>query len=110
MQLGRRRKLKIAVAVAVLLQIALVTVMSAIAYDGRLIPAGESSFVKPVLLCFARPQVCKNSGTWFGLGKIPGVSGVALSAASLRFDLKQNLSTWPVLSNGNGRSPPLLSA
>ena len=36
--------------------------------------------------------------------------GRLLSSSALRFDLKQNLSTWPVLSNRLERSPPLLLA
>jgi len=39
------------------------------------------------------------------LNKITGLSFL-YSFSLLRFDFKQNLRTWPVLSNGRERSPP----
>lgn len=96
----------IAVALAVIAQITWVTVTPAFAHDGRAVTA-DASIGKPHASCLARSRHSASIQPWFGLCKIAGISGVALSAASLRFDLKQNLSTWPVLSDRLQRSPPL---
>ena len=106
MQPGLQKRLNIAIAVAVVLQFALITVAPAFSYDGLLVKASDSSVGKPFAKCFLRSRYCANVQPSFGPIKIPGASGLPLSSASLRFDLKQNLSIWPVLSNGLERSPP----
>jgi hypothetical protein len=97
----------IAVALAVMLQIVLVTVTPELSYDG-LLAKGGSAIGKPIANCFSRVRPCGHADSWLGMGKIAGAPGFFLSSSSLRFDLKQNLSNWPVLSDGLERSPPLL--
>jgi hypothetical protein len=108
MRPGLRKKIYIAVAITVVLQLALITVAPALSFEGLLVKAGDSSIGKPFAHCFPRFRHCANVQPSLTPGKIAGVSGLPLSSAALRFDLKQNLSTWPVLSNRLERSPPLL--
>lgn len=106
MRAGLQKRINIAVAIAVVLQLALITVAPAFSYDGSLVKAGDSSIGKPFAQCLPRFRHCANVHPSLRTIKIAGASGLPLSSASLRFDLKQNLSTWPVLSNGIERSPP----
>ena len=51
----------------------------------------------------ARQKAANKPG--LALSKITGLSFL-YSFSLFRFDFKQNLRTWPVLSNGRERSPP----
>lgn len=99
---------KLNIAVAVVLQFALITAVPALSYEGLLVKSGDATVGKPPAQCLSRARYCANVPPSHGLSKIAGAMGLSLSSSSLRFDLKQNLSTWPVLSNGLERSPPLL--
>lgn len=105
-----QKRFYIAVAIVVVLQLVSITVAPALSFDGLLVKAGDSSIGKPNAHCFSRFRYCANVHPSFAPSKIAGVSGLPLSSSALRFDLKQNLSTWPVLSNRLERSPPLLLA
>jgi|GEM_PF-2744614 len=106
MRFRPNKNVLVAIALALIAQISWAAVMPAFYYDGRMVKF-DASIGKPHAHCLARSRQCDTVRPWFGLSKIAGISGVTLSAASLRFDLKQNLSTWPVLSNRFQRSPPL---
>jgi len=110
MRPGFQKRFSIAVAIIVVLQLASITVAPALSFDGLRVKAGDSSIGKPFAHCFPRFRYCANVQSSFAPRKIAGVSGLPLSSSALRFDLKQNLSTWPVLSNRLERSPPLLLA
>lgn len=92
---------------AVALQVAWITVIPAWSYDG-LVVKGDSAVSKPVAEGFFRFRHCAEGNRWVGLQKIPTAPNAPLSSSALRFDLKQNLSIWPVLANGLERSPPFL--
>lgn len=108
MRAGLQKKVNIAVAITVVLQIALITAVPALSYVGLPVNTGNSTIGKLFDLCFSRAPHCANDRPSIAPSKIVGALGLSLSSSSLRFDLKQNLSTWPVLSNGHERSPPLL--
>jgi hypothetical protein len=110
MHFGFHSKVKVVVALAVALQLVVITVAPALSYDGLLVKSKDSSVGKPSVQCFSRSRYCVNVQSSFGPGRIAGASGFPLSSSWLRFDLKQNLSVWPVLSNGRERSPPFLFA
>lgn len=107
MRWGFQRKLNCVAAVAVMLQIAVVTVNPALSYDGLVVKAGVPTLGQFVAPCH-RNRYYTSAQPLLGPSKIPGLPGFVLSSAAFRFDLKQNLSTWPVLSNRRERSPPLL--
>lgn len=107
MKLRFQKKSSLAVAVAVALQLAWITVIPAWSYDG-LVVKGGSAIGKSVANGLLRFRHCADIDRWTGLYKIPNIPGVAFSSSALRFDRKQDLSLWPVLSNGLERSPPFL--
>jgi len=104
----RRTQIDLLVAIAAALQIALVTVTPTWSYDGQRVKSGDAALGKSFAQCLPRSRQWASAPPLFGLNKIAGAANLPLSSSALRFDLKQNLSTWPVLSNDLERSPPLL--
>lgn len=106
MRLRSWTNLTIGLAIAVALQIAWITVAPDYFYDGVIAKAGASAIGKPVAKYFPGSRHQSDVPSCLGLSKIAGDLGLRFTASLFRFDLKQNLSTWPVFSNGLARSPP----
>ena len=98
------RESKFVLAVSYLLLITIVSLFLHYYLEGILVPSRLEAFQNAPGKGFEGVRQKAVDGPALAVNKasLRFVSSLSL----LRFDLKQNLRTWPVLSNGLARSPP----